>query len=74
MATQTCIEFPDTCPYCKGRGVEVFVYHLRNRIVESVQPCKLCNAKGILPKESFKDYLYRKLAVNSHLYGKFPRS
>lgn len=76
MATQTSIDFPDTCPYCKGRGVRVRVTQIRNRIIESVYPCRVCEAKGILaPTMSFSEMkTYMATAkVQLSLYGKFAR-
>lgn len=74
MATQISIDFPDTCPNCKGRGCSVRVHcKWRNgqvSVVESVQPCLLCEAKGILACDAQR--WAAKLTLNA-LYGKFAR-
>lgn len=70
MATQTTINFPDTCPSCKGLGVIPFtmtiVMHGDSIIFrEGMRPCNNCDSKGILNAR----YL-AKLQLSS-LYGKF---
>lgn len=74
--TQVQINFTDSCPYCKGRGFTprmLFVQALTMRVIETIQPCLLCDAKGILGESTFRDFILRKLAANAHLYNKANR-
>lgn len=74
MVIQMSLEFPDTCLTCKGRGVitsvQTIVTRGHARIIESVRPCRICDAKGIFPKY-FMDEIRAKLRLGSSLYGKF---
>lgn len=71
--TQVSIDFTDSCPYCKGRGFTprmLLIQALTMRVIETIQPCLLCDAKGILGESTFRDFLYKKHWTNSHLYNK----
>mgnify|MGYP001610156586 CR=1 FL=1 len=69
MATQTCIEFPDTCLTCKGRGVitsvQTIITRGHVRIIEQVHPCVICHGYGVIDF-----HRYAKEQMNM-LYGKF---
>ena len=77
IENQTSIDFADTCPYCKGRGAIPKILLLRGptmRVIETVHACLLCEGKGVLKPESFRDFLLRKAMLNIHLYNKFERN